>query len=76
MNTNWHTESGRLACRWSELPQRVPYNPGWMREGTSTGAEPTAPCFLDFRRLVGWAGGDGSNPTPGTAASRANYRGV
>jgi hypothetical protein len=20
MNTIWHTETGRLACRWSELP--------------------------------------------------------
>lgn len=65
MNTNWHTESGRLACRWSELPQRVPYNPGWMREGTSTGAQPAAACFLDFRRFSGLGGRRWFEPDPG-----------
>ena len=53
MNTTWHNETGRLACRWSELPQRVPYNPGWKQEGATTGPEPSAPFFLDFRRFSG-----------------------
>jgi hypothetical protein len=56
MNTTWHTEDDRLACRWSELPQRVPYNPGWMQEGTTIGAEPPAPYFLDFSRFSGLGG--------------------
>ena len=65
MDINWHTESGRLACRWSELQQRVPYNPGWMREGISTGAERSVPCFLDFRRFSGLGGRRWFEPDPG-----------
>jgi hypothetical protein len=59
MNTTWHAENGRLACRWSELPQHVPYNPSWMQKGTTTGAESATPCFLDFHRFSGLGGRKG-----------------
>ena len=32
MRSSWQTETGHLACRWSEVGQRVPYNPGWIEE--------------------------------------------
>jgi hypothetical protein len=65
MNTTWHTENGRLACRWSELPQCVPYNPGWTQEGKTTVAVPATPSFLDFRRFSGLGGRRWFEPDPG-----------
>jgi len=32
MRSSWQTETGYLACRWSEMEQRVQYNPWWMQE--------------------------------------------
>jgi len=32
MQLSWLTETGHLACRWSEVGQRVQYNPRWMQE--------------------------------------------
>ena len=33
---SWQTEMGHLACRWSEVGQRLPYDPLWMRETSDT----------------------------------------
>ena len=30
MRSSWQTETGHLACRWSEVGQRVEYNSPWM----------------------------------------------
>ena len=65
MNATWLTETGRLTCRWSDLPPRVPYNPGWMQEGTTAGSEAALPCFLDFRRFSGLGGRRWLEPDPG-----------
>jgi hypothetical protein len=64
MNTTWHSEKDLLVCRWSELPQRVPYNPDWMPEST-TSPKPPVPCFLDFRRFSGLGGRRWFEPDPG-----------
>jgi hypothetical protein len=32
MRSSWQTETGYLACRWSEVGQRLQYNPRWMQE--------------------------------------------
>lgn len=32
MKSSWQADAGHLACTWSELGQRVPYNPPWMPE--------------------------------------------
>jgi hypothetical protein len=32
----WQTETGHLACRWSEAGQHVQYNPLWMQEASDT----------------------------------------
>ena len=32
MKSSWQSESGHLACRWSEVGRRVQYNPPWMQE--------------------------------------------
>lgn len=32
MRSSWQTETGHLACRWSEVGQGVQYNPHWMQE--------------------------------------------
>ena len=65
MNTTWHTETGRLACRLAELPQHVPYDLPWMQERTATGAVPAPPCFLDFGRFSALGGRRWLEPDPG-----------
>jgi hypothetical protein len=32
MRSSWQTETGHLECHWSEVGQRVQYNPDWMQE--------------------------------------------
>ena len=32
MRSSWQWETGHVACRWSELGQRVQYTPGWVPE--------------------------------------------
>jgi hypothetical protein len=73
MNTTWHTETGRLALQVVRTAATRSLQSGLDAGGHKTGPEPSAPCFLDFRRFSGWADGDGSNPTRAMAVSRANY---
>jgi hypothetical protein len=44
---SWQTETGHLACRWSEVGQRVLYNPAWM-QGTSDIQSGYLPAVPDF----------------------------
>jgi hypothetical protein len=32
MRSSWEMKTGHLVCRWSQVGQRVPYNPHWMQE--------------------------------------------
>jgi hypothetical protein len=34
MRSSWQMETGYLACRWSEIGQRVPYSPPWLQEAS------------------------------------------
>jgi hypothetical protein len=34
MKSSWQTDTGSLACRWSEAEQQVRYNSAWMREAS------------------------------------------
>jgi hypothetical protein len=47
MRSSWQTETGHLACRWSEAGQRVEYHPGWMPETSDvqSGYLPPIPDF-------------------------------
>jgi hypothetical protein len=36
MESSWQTETGYLACRWSEVGPRLRYNPHWMQEASKT----------------------------------------
>ena len=47
MKSSWQTETGNLACRWSEVGQRVQYNPRWMQEASDipSGYLPPLPDF-------------------------------
>lgn len=31
---SWQTETGHLACQWSEVRPQEPYNPQWMQEAS------------------------------------------
>lgn len=32
---SWKMETGHPTCRWSEVGQRVPYNPRWMQDASN-----------------------------------------
>jgi len=44
---SWQMQTGHLACSWSEVGQRVRYNPRWMREAVNipSGYLPPVPDF-------------------------------
>ena len=44
---SWQTETGSLACNWSEIGQYVPYNPDWMQavSDVPSGYLPPVPDF-------------------------------
>jgi hypothetical protein len=47
MAASWQMKTGHLTCRWSEVGQRLQYNPHWMQETSDipTGSLPPAPDF-------------------------------
>jgi hypothetical protein len=47
MRSSWQTETGHLACRWSEAGQHVQYHPGW-RQGSSDVQSGYFPPIPDF----------------------------
>jgi hypothetical protein len=47
MATSWQTETGHLACRWSDLEQRAKYDPSWMQK-TSDVPSGYLPPITDF----------------------------
>ena len=57
MKTLWQTKAGSLVCRWSEVEERVRYNPHWIQEAsTSIRRENLSPSVLDFARLSPFGG--------------------
>ena len=55
MSSSWQTESGRLACNWSEVGLRVQYNPHWMQEASEiqSGYLPPVPDFASHSPFGG-----------------------
>jgi len=56
---SWQTETGHLACRWSEVAKHVHYNPRWMQEisEVQSGYLPPIPDFAShspFSRATSW----------------------
>jgi hypothetical protein len=52
---SWQTETGQLACRWSEVGQRIPYNPRWMQDASDvpSGYLPPVPDFASHSPFGG-----------------------
>jgi hypothetical protein len=55
MKSSWQTETGHLACRWSEAGQHVQYDPRLIQETTyPQGSDlPPVPDFASHRPLGG-----------------------
>ena len=55
MKSSWQMESGHIECRWSEVGQRVQYNPSWMRETADVqgGHLPPVPDFASHSPFGG-----------------------
>jgi len=52
---SWQTETGQLACHWSEVGQHVEYNPRWMQDAASipSGYLPPLPDFASHSPFGG-----------------------
>jgi len=35
MEMSWQTETDRVVCRWSEVGERIQYNPVWIQDASS-----------------------------------------
>jgi hypothetical protein len=55
MRSSWQAEDGHLACRWSEVGQRVRYKPRWMQETSQiqSGYLPPLPDFASHSPFGG-----------------------
>jgi hypothetical protein len=55
MKSSWQTETGHLACRWSEIGQRAQYKPRWMQESSDmrSGYLPPVPDFASHSPFGG-----------------------
>jgi len=55
MKSHWQIDTGQLAWRWSDLVQRVEYNPAWMQETSDpqSGYLPPPPDFASHSPFGG-----------------------
>lgn len=53
MTSAWQTETGHLACRWSETGQRAQYNPRWIQETSESAYVPPVPDFASHSPFAG-----------------------
>jgi len=64
MTSSWQTETGHLLCRWSDLVQRVQYNPSWMRESSDIQSSYLPPLLPDFASRSPFGGAYWFRPHP------------
>jgi len=55
MKSSWQVDTGTLACRWSEVGERVQYNSSWMQETSDIqgGYSPPLPDFASHSPFGG-----------------------
>jgi hypothetical protein len=55
MNASWQSETGHLACQWSEVGQRTMYKLRWLQEAPSlqSGYLPPVPDFASHSPFGG-----------------------
>ena len=59
MKMSWQTETDRLACRWSEVGERIQYNPSWIQHASrNVHRKNVSPSALDFTRLSSFGGAE------------------
>jgi len=71
MRSSWQTETGHLACRWSEVGRHVQYNPRWMQEPSDIQGSYLQPV-PDFASHSPFGALLGSNATLGAATAFPN----
>jgi hypothetical protein len=57
MKTSWQSDTGHLACHWSEVDLRDKYDPYWMQETSEvqSGYLPPLPDFASHSPFGGVA---------------------
>ncbi len=58
MKMSWQTEADRLACRWSELEERIQYKPRWIQDASNDVQQNISLSVTDFTRLSPFGGKD------------------
>src|SRR6516225_10857103 len=57
MKMSWQTETDRLVCRWSEVGERVQYNPRWIQDASrNVPGKNVSPSVVVFTRLSSFGG--------------------
>jgi|HubBroStandDraft_1064217.scaffolds.fasta_scaffold290583_1 hypothetical protein len=64
MSSSWQTETGRLECRWSEVGQRIRYNPSWMQGASEIQGSYLPPLLPDFTARSPFGGASWFLPHP------------
>lgn len=65
MRLSWQTETSRLVCRWSELGERVRYNPRWLQDASrDVHRKNVSGPVVDLPRLSPFGGGHWYAPHP------------
>ena len=59
MEMSWLTETDRLVCRWSEVGERLQYNPPWIQGASrNVDQQDVSRSVPDFTRLSPFGGRD------------------
>jgi hypothetical protein len=55
MKTSWQSQTGSLACRWSEVGQCAVYHPRWFQDASDTQGSylPSVPDFASHSPFGG-----------------------
>jgi hypothetical protein len=63
MKMSWQTETDRILCRWSEVGERVQYNPRWVQDASRDVDMKNVPTSIpDFTRLSPFGGREWYTP--------------
>jgi hypothetical protein len=59
MKTSWQTETDHLICRWSEVGERIQYNPPWIQDASRDVHRRKVSLSLpDFTRISSFGGSE------------------
>ena len=58
MNISWQTQTAHLECRWSNVGDRIPFEPAWLQNDLEGSDMLVANPILDLTTLSPFGGSD------------------